>query len=213
MATTLTNSQDLYLIEPPPGAPHKAIPPSKIVFAGDSAGAGLSLTLLTVLRDMGLPMPAGAVLISPWIDMTHSFPSIMSNTPTVKCTSQLWPLKTYPDHERTSYLRMDFLLNHPHFGQSSYFHRPPDVSDRRLLINHLNPAMPTRYCLVQAESRKMGRTLTQRREAYKISRECLTMMDPDPTRLRLNETRHRIPTAQMLIQPIWMTGNPVHLKS
>lgn len=28
-------------------------------------------------------MPAGAVLISPWVDMTHSFPSVMKNTTTV----------------------------------------------------------------------------------------------------------------------------------
>ncbi|KAK0206338.1 hypothetical protein DFS33DRAFT_1372681 [Desarmillaria ectypa] len=34
----------LYLIHPPPNARHKAIPPSKIVFAGDSAGGGLSLS-------------------------------------------------------------------------------------------------------------------------------------------------------------------------
>ena len=47
------------------------------MFAGDSAGAGLSLAALTVIRDMGLPMPAGAVLISPWVDLTHSFPSVM----------------------------------------------------------------------------------------------------------------------------------------
>lgn len=34
---------------------------------GDSAGGGLALACLTVLRDLGLPMPAGAVLISPWV--------------------------------------------------------------------------------------------------------------------------------------------------
>jgi acetyl esterase/lipase len=74
---------DLYLIDPPPEALHKAVPPSKIVFAGDSAGGGLSITVLTILRDMGLPLPAGAVLISPWVDLTHSFPSIMTNNQTV----------------------------------------------------------------------------------------------------------------------------------
>jgi hypothetical protein len=50
-------SPDIYLIQPPQGAIHKAVPPSKIVIAGDSAGGGLSLTVLTVLRDMGLPLP------------------------------------------------------------------------------------------------------------------------------------------------------------
>ena len=73
---------DLYLIRPPPGAIHMPVSPSKIVFAGDSAGGGLCLSVLTVLRDLELPMPAGAVLISPWIDLTHSFYSIMQNTAT-----------------------------------------------------------------------------------------------------------------------------------
>ncbi|EEB91492.1 hypothetical protein MPER_10138 [Moniliophthora perniciosa FA553] len=74
---------DLYLIRPPEGALHKPIPPSTIVFAGDSAGGGLCLSVLTILRDMGLPMPAGAVLISPWVDLTHSSPSVMQNAKTV----------------------------------------------------------------------------------------------------------------------------------
>ena len=34
------------------------------------------LSLLIVIREMGLPMPAGANLISPWVDLTHSMPSI-----------------------------------------------------------------------------------------------------------------------------------------
>ncbi|PLW09588.1 hypothetical protein PCASD_20257 [Puccinia coronata f. sp. avenae] len=70
----------LYLIRPPENAKHRMIDPSKIVIAGDSAGGGLSLALLTLIRDVGLPMPAGAVLISPWVDLTHSFPSIMTNS-------------------------------------------------------------------------------------------------------------------------------------
>ncbi|KAK4057569.1 hypothetical protein OIO90_001214 [Microbotryomycetes sp. JL221] len=72
----------LYLIRPPPGVKHKPIDPSKLVVAGDSAGGGLTLALMTMLRDSGLPMPAGMVLISPWVDLTHSFPSILQNTAT-----------------------------------------------------------------------------------------------------------------------------------
>ncbi len=33
----------------------------------------MTLAVLTVIRDLGLPAPAGAVLISPWCDLTHSF--------------------------------------------------------------------------------------------------------------------------------------------
>lgn len=77
---------DLYLIRPPPGALHTPVSPSNIVFGGDSAGGGLCIALLQVLRDSGLPLPAGAVLISPWCDLTHSFPSIHLNTATVRTT-------------------------------------------------------------------------------------------------------------------------------
>ena len=80
----IVQNLDLYLIEPPPDALHEAVAPSKIVLAGDSAGAGLCVSLLTVLRDLGKSLPAGAVLISPWVDLTHSFPSVMENTITVR---------------------------------------------------------------------------------------------------------------------------------
>jgi monoterpene epsilon-lactone hydrolase len=45
------------------------IEPSDIVFAGDSAGGGLALSALLALRDAGMPLPAGAVLIAPWVDL------------------------------------------------------------------------------------------------------------------------------------------------
>jgi len=76
-------NEDLYLIRPPPEAEHKPVKPENIVVAGDSAGGGLTLALLQVLRDADLPLPAGGVLISPWCDLTHSFPSIHTNTSTV----------------------------------------------------------------------------------------------------------------------------------
>ncbi|KAF5326623.1 hypothetical protein D9611_000275 [Ephemerocybe angulata] len=72
----------LYLIRPPIDCPHKPVDPAHIVIAGDSAGGGLSLALLQVIRDTGLPAPAGGLLISPWCDLTHSFPSIHTNTVT-----------------------------------------------------------------------------------------------------------------------------------
>lgn len=83
LATLTRNVSDLYLTRPPPDALHKAVRPEKIVIAGDSAGAGLCVALLTVLRDLGMAQPAGAVLISPWVDLTHSFPSVMSNARSV----------------------------------------------------------------------------------------------------------------------------------
>ncbi|KZF21083.1 alpha/beta-hydrolase [Xylona heveae TC161] len=54
--------------------------PSTIVLAGDSAGGGMVVSVLVTIRDRGLPMPAGAILISPWVDLTHSFPSVAGDS-------------------------------------------------------------------------------------------------------------------------------------
>ncbi len=50
--------------------------PGQILFAGDSAGGGLTLATLLALRDMGKPLPEGAIFISPWTDLTGSGESI-----------------------------------------------------------------------------------------------------------------------------------------
>ena len=56
----------LYLVKPPPGAKHKPVDPKNMVIGGDSAGGGLVLALLQILRDTeGLELPSGAILISP----------------------------------------------------------------------------------------------------------------------------------------------------
>lgn len=51
---------------------------SQIVIAGDSAGGGLALSTVLALRDAGDPLPACAVCISPWVDLTLSSKSIQS---------------------------------------------------------------------------------------------------------------------------------------
>lgn len=43
-----------------------------IIISGDSAGGGLSVATLLQLRHAGLPMPAAAVLLSPFLDVTGS---------------------------------------------------------------------------------------------------------------------------------------------
>ncbi|KAL2853480.1 Alpha/Beta hydrolase protein [Aspergillus pseudoustus] len=55
--------------------------PNEIIFAGDSAGGGMILSMLAMCRDQGIPLPAGAILISPWVDLTHSLPSIVKDNP------------------------------------------------------------------------------------------------------------------------------------
>jgi epsilon-lactone hydrolase len=56
--------------------------PRRIVIAGDSAGGGLALATLLVLRDAGAPRPAAAVLFSPWTDLAASGASIVTNAET-----------------------------------------------------------------------------------------------------------------------------------
>jgi epsilon-lactone hydrolase len=53
---------------------------SNIAIAGDSAGGGLTLATLLSLRDAGDSLPACAVCISPWVDLTLSSKSIHTNT-------------------------------------------------------------------------------------------------------------------------------------
>jgi acetyl esterase/lipase len=65
-----------YLIE-------SGVPAANIIVSGDSAGGGLSMALLLYLRDhVHLPdhaMIGGAVLLSPWTDLTSSCGSWVSN--------------------------------------------------------------------------------------------------------------------------------------
>ena len=43
--------------------------PGPVVVSGDSAGGGLALALLLWMRDEGQPLPAGCILLSPWLDL------------------------------------------------------------------------------------------------------------------------------------------------
>ncbi len=55
--------------------------PKRVVVAGESAGGGLTLSLLVKLREEGLPMPGGAVCISPWVDLEGLGASMKENEP------------------------------------------------------------------------------------------------------------------------------------
>lgn len=58
------------------------VDPARIVVAGNSAGGGLTLALLLALRDAGDALPAGAVALCPWTDLTGSGPSQRTNAGT-----------------------------------------------------------------------------------------------------------------------------------
>jgi len=68
----------LWLISPEGGN----VPPSSVAIMGDSAGGGLTMATLLSLRDRGLPLPACAVGMSPWVDLLISYPSWKTNAKT-----------------------------------------------------------------------------------------------------------------------------------
>jgi monoterpene epsilon-lactone hydrolase len=53
-----------------------SILPGRVVLAGDSAGGGLAISTMLVIRDAGEPLPGGCVAISPWLDLTLSGESV-----------------------------------------------------------------------------------------------------------------------------------------
>eukprot|EP00041_Stephanoeca_diplocostata_P030561 m.928756 g.928756 ORF g.928756 m.928756 type:complete len:455 (-) comp23779_c1_seq8:1776-3140(-) len=52
----------------------RQVPAHRIVIAGESAGGGLASMTLSTIVGLGLPVPCGAALVSPWVDLsdTHS---------------------------------------------------------------------------------------------------------------------------------------------
>jgi len=42
---------------------------ARLVIGGDSAGGGLTMATLLTLREAGDPLPAGVLLMSPWLDL------------------------------------------------------------------------------------------------------------------------------------------------
>ena len=47
----------------------EGIKPENLIIGGESAGGGLTLATLLKLRDTGIPLPAAALLLSPWADL------------------------------------------------------------------------------------------------------------------------------------------------
>jgi acetyl esterase/lipase len=54
--------------------------PQHIVVSGESAGGGLTLSLILALRAAGIPLPACAAVFSPWTDLAATGDSIHTNS-------------------------------------------------------------------------------------------------------------------------------------
>ncbi|WP_433256173.1 alpha/beta hydrolase fold domain-containing protein [Streptosporangium sp. CA-135522] len=92
----------------------QGVPASRIVLAGESAGATLVLSALLVLKQTGDPLPAAALAVSPQTDLTLSSPSIDAND------GQDFVNRAVLDHVRTRYLagaRPDQAPQSPLYGE------------------------------------------------------------------------------------------------
>lgn len=83
--------------------------PEHIVVAGDSAGGGLTLATLLKLRDDGKPLPAAAIVMSPYADLTISARSISGNDRTDALLS-----RAMMTNGKGLYARTEADARHPH---------------------------------------------------------------------------------------------------
>jgi phosphinothricin tripeptide acetyl hydrolase len=58
------------------------VDPAAVAFGGDSAGGGLTVAAMLAARERGLPLPAAAVCLSPWVDLTLAGESYHRNAAT-----------------------------------------------------------------------------------------------------------------------------------
>jgi acetyl esterase/lipase len=68
----------------------QGIDAGQVAFAGDSAGGLLSITAQLQARDQGLPLPAAAMLMSPWVDMEVIGETMTTNAGTEALFNQPW---------------------------------------------------------------------------------------------------------------------------
>lgn len=57
----------------------KTVSPSRIVIGGSSAGGNLAAATTLMIRDQGLPLPAGVILLTPEVDLTESGDTFATN--------------------------------------------------------------------------------------------------------------------------------------
>jgi epsilon-lactone hydrolase len=61
------------------GGPGGGADPADVVIGGDSAGGGLTVSMLVALREAGDPLPSAAFAISPWADLRLASETIERN--------------------------------------------------------------------------------------------------------------------------------------
>ena len=110
------------------------IEPARLAIAGDSAGGGMSMATLMSLRDAGDPLPAAAVLLSPWLDLAATGESTVT-----RAEHDPWfdpaDMPTVVDHYCTTAERTNPLVS-PVYGDAANL--PPvliQVGDHEILLS------------------------------------------------------------------------------
>ena len=75
------------------------VAPGSIAVGGDSAGGGLTIALMLAMRDSGKPLPGAGVCLSPWVDLTQSGESYVTQADQDPAIT-----KPYLDHAAEVYL-------------------------------------------------------------------------------------------------------------
>lgn len=57
----------------------ESVAPSRIIIGGSSAGGNIAASTILMARDRGMPLPAGAVLLTPEVDLTESGDTFVTN--------------------------------------------------------------------------------------------------------------------------------------
>lgn len=104
----------------------QGVPANSMVLAGDSAGGGLCVTLMVVLRDAGLPLPAAAVLFCPWTDLAMTGETLVTlarrdlllHPETLRQEAQIYLAGADPRNPLASPLYADLSGLPPHFIQA-----------------------------------------------------------------------------------------------
>ena len=55
---------------------NQGIEPANLAVAGDSAGGGLSISLMLACKERGLPLPGALLVFSPWLDLSMTADSV-----------------------------------------------------------------------------------------------------------------------------------------
>lgn len=87
--------------------------PGNILFAGESAGGGLCLALLLALKERKIPLPAAAMAISPWADLTCSGDSYKTKNKVSVAPKNSWTV--FSNHYVGAHKADDPLIS-PVFG-------------------------------------------------------------------------------------------------